>query len=322
MAKTISPKQIIIIVVIVFIVFVLFSSFYTVEKDQKAVVTQFGKYEKTESPGLHFKLPFGIENVQKVTVERVLKEEFGFKTTSVYDSKSEFYRGDVEVEEAQMLTADLKVIQIEWIVQYKVSDPKNYLFKVKDPRNTLRIFSKIVMSQVAGDYFFDEIITIAKNEITNKVYDNLQARLNELEMGIAITTVALINVIPPTEVEAAYNEVLQSQQEKDKIVNEAKTEYIKRVTPAEGEASKMIAEAKGYYAERIKVAQGEANYFTSLYKEYVKAPDITKTRMYLETISEVLPRFEHVYIIDDKQKNLLPFLPLNTPTLSKGGKND
>lgn len=315
--KTLKPNQIAVISVIVLAVIIAFSSFYSVDKDEKAVVTQFGKYNRTETPGLKLKLPFGIESVYKVKVEKVQKEEFGFRTTGVYDAKSEFYRGAEETEESLMLTGDLKIIQIEWIVQYKISDPKNYLFKVKDPVSSLRKFSKIAMSQVAGDYFFDEIITIAKNEITNKVFESLQKMINEMEMGINITTVALINVTPPVEVEAAYNEVLQAQQEKDKIVNEAKTEYIKKVTPAEGEASRLIADAKGYQAERIKVALGEANYFNSLYKEYIKAKDITKTRMYLETMSEVLAKFKNVYVVDDKQKNLLPFLQLNNAAVTK-----
>ncbi|HOV14696.1 MAG TPA: FtsH protease activity modulator HflK [Spirochaetota bacterium] len=315
--KDLKPKQIIIIAVIIFVVIVIFSSFYAVDKDEKAVVTQFGKYNRTEVPGLKLKLPFGIEQIYKVKVEKVQKEEFGFKTTSVYDDKSEFYRGAEEMEESLMLTGDLKIIQVEWIVQYKISNPKDYLFKVKNPIDSLRKFSKIAMSQVAGDYFFDEIITIAKNEITNKVFDYLQKMIEDMEMGISITTVALINVTPPKEVEAAYNEVLQAQQEKDKIVNEAKTEYIKKVTPAEGEASRLIADAKGYKAERVKVAQGEANYFNSLYKEYIKAREITKTRMYLETMSEVLSKFKNVYVIDDKQKNLLPFLPLNSNTIKE-----
>lgn len=309
--KKLKPQQILTILIVIFVVILVFSSFYSVDKDEKAVVIQFGKFNRIETPGLKFKLPLGIEGVYKVKVEKVQKEEFGFKTTGVYDNKSEFYRGTGEMEEALMLTGDLKIIQIEWIVQYKISNPKNYLFKVRSPIESLRKFSKIAMSQVAGDFFFDEIITIAKNEITNKVHDSLQKMIDEMEMGIVVSTVALINVTPPKAVEAAYNEVLQAQQEKDKIVNEAKTEYIKKVTPAEGEASKLIAEAKGYKAERINVAQGEANYFNSLYKEYIKAREITKTRMYLETMSEVLSKFKNVYVIDDKQKNLLPFLPLN-----------
>ena len=188
---------------------------------------------------------------------------------------------------------------------------------MKNPVDSLRKFSKIAMCQIAGDYFFDEIITIAKNEITNKVFDSLQKMIDDMEMGVNITTVALINVTPPKEIEAAYNEVLQAQQEKDKIVNEAKTEYIKKVTPAEGEASRLIADAKGYKAERVKVALGEANYFNSLYKEYIKAKEITKTRMYLETMSEVLSKFKSVYVIDNNQKNLLPFLPLNNSSTIK-----
>ena len=309
--KQLSTKSIIIIslIIVILIIFLFNMPIFIVDKDEQAVITRFGKYNRTVNPGLNFMLPFGIEAKIKIPVKKVLKEEFGFQTTS-FGAKSEFYRGPQELDEQRMISADLKIIQIEWIVQYKIADPVKYLFKVNDPQRTLREFSRVAMGQIAGDYLFDEIITIAKSEITFKMMDILQKMCDEVELGITITTVQLINITPPKEVETAYNEVLQALQEKDKIVNEAKTEYNKRVIPVEGEAERMIAQAKGYKAERVSIAQGEAQYFNDLYNEYIKAPEITKKRIYLETMSAILPNMKNVYIIDEKQRNLLPFLPL------------
>lgn len=304
-----NPRIFVALIVIVLIIIVTGASFYMVDKDEQAVITRFGRYMRTADPGLNFKIPL-VEKNYNVPVKKVLKEEFGFQTISS-GMKSEFYRGSEEMTEARMLSADLKIIQIEWIVQYKISDPVKYLFNVRDPIRTFRDFSKVAMSQIAGDYLFDEIITIAKSEITYKMEEALKKMIEEVQLGLTISTIQLINVTPPKEVEAAYNEVLQAQQEKDKIVNEAKMEYNKRVIPVEGEAERMIAQSEGYEAERVKVAEGEANYFKSLYSEYVKAPDITKKRIYLETISSILPNLDKINIIDSSQKNVLPFLPLD-----------
>jgi len=311
-----NPRIFVALIIIVLIIIVTGASFYMVDKDEQAVITRFGRYMRTADPGLNFKIPL-VEKNFNVPVKKVLKEEFGFQTISS-GMKSEFYRGSEEMTEARMLSADLKIIQIEWIVQYKISDPVKYLFNVRNPILTFRDFSKVAMSQIAGDYLFDEIITIAKSEITYKMEELLKKMIEEVQLGLTISTIQLINVTPPKEVEAAYNEVLQAQQEKDKIVNEAKMEYNKKVIPVEGEAERMIAQSEGYEAERVKVAEGEANYFKSLYSEYVKAPDITKKRIYLETISSILPNLDKINIIDSSQKNVLPFLPLDKS--NAGGK--
>lgn len=311
--KKLSPKIIICIVVAFAVLVLAFKSMYIVEKDEQAVITQFGKYVRTENPGLNFLIPF-VEEHNNVPVKKILKQEFGYKSVSNRDA--DFYRGNRELQEARMLSADMKIIQIEWIVQYKITDAKKYIFNVNNPTKTFRDLATIAMSEVAGDYLFDEIITIAKSEIVFKMQQLLEKMIADVDMGVGITTIQLMNVTPPQEVEAAYNEVLQAQQEKDKIVNEAKMEYNKKVIPVEGEAQRLIAQAEGYEAQRIKVAEGEAKYFESLYSEYIKAPDVTKKRMYLETISEILPKLEDITIVDENQKNLLPFLPLN----QKGGK--
>lgn len=297
------------IVVLCVAVGLFFTSLYVVDKDEMAVITRFGKFTTTQQPGLNFKLPFGIDQAYKIPVKRIFTEEFGYRTGRSYDS--EYRRTDKELREATMLSADLKVINVEWIVQYKINDPVAYLFNLKEPQKTLREISIVAMSKVCGDYLFDEIITIAKSDITFKVSELLQQMSDYMKMGIQINTVQLMNVTPPQAVEAAYNEVLQAQQEKDKIVNEAKTEYNKKVIPVEGEAERVVAQARGYYAERVKIAEGEAKYFNSLYEEYSKAPEITKKRIYLETWAEVLKRFKNVQVIDESQKNVLPFLPLN-----------
>lgn len=320
-----KPKTVFITIVLVTGFFLIFSSLYTVDKDERAVVTRFGAYVRTADPGLNMKLPW-IERAIKVPVRRVLKEEFGFITTKA-GVKSDFYRGSEQIREATMLTADLKIIQVEWIVQYKIKEPVKYLFNVRDPRDSLRAFSIIAMSQVAGDYFFDEIITIAKSEMTSKMQERLQEIIDQLEMGISINTVELINVTPPREVQAAYNEVLQAQQEKDRIINEAKLNYNEKVIPVEGKAKKLISEAEGYKAQRVKIASGEAKYFNSLYREYIKAPEVTKQRIYLETMSDILPKMKDIYVIDESQKNMIPLLQMGLnkavqPKVEKGAENE
>jgi len=318
--QKINPKIIIIMVVIIVILILVFSTAYQVDKDEIAVVTRFGKYVRSEEPGFRLRLPFGVENIVKIPVKKVLKEEFGFVTKIANTGRSEFERGNEQLDEARMLTADLKVIQIEWIVQYKITDPVKYVFNVRGPRESLRTFSVIAMSQIAGDYLFDEIITIAKTDITTKVRDLIQAIIDKMEMGISVQTVELINVTPPKDVETAYNEVLQAQQEKDKIINEAKQQYNKEVIPVKGEAERMIAVAEGYKAQRVKVAQGEAKYFNALYTEYIRAPEVTKKRMYLETMSEILPKLNNVYVIDEQQKNLVPLMQMGIKDLTNKGE--
>jgi membrane protease subunit HflK len=308
-----------IVVVLIFGIILLFSSFYSVNKDEQAVITRFGKFSRLADPGLNMMIPLGVERRYKIPVKKVLKQEFGFITTKA-GVKSEFYRGPEQMKEARMLSADLKVIQVEWIVQYKINDPKAYLFNVNKPGNTLRDFSIIAMNQVAGDYLFDEIITIAKSEIVFQMQELLEQMIDEVNMGVDISTVQLINVTPPSEVEAAYNEVLQAQQEKDKIMNEAKTEFNKRVIPVEGEAERLVAGANGYLAERTQIAQGDANYFNQLYREYIKAPDVTKKRIYLETMADILPRLQNIYILDDDQKNMIPLLQMGLQDTNKGGR--
>ena len=315
--KKINSKMIIGIIIVIAALIISAMSMYVVEKDEQAVITQFGRYVRTEEPGLHILIPF-IEQHINVPVKKILKQEFGYK--SVTNRDADFYRGKKELQEARMLSADMKIIQIEWIVQYKITDPKKYIFNVNNPTKTFRDLATIAMSQIAGDYLFDEIITIAKSDIVFKMQQLLEQMIADVDMGVGITTIQLMNVTPPQEVEAAYNEVLQAQQEKDKIVNEAKMEYNKKVIPVEGEAQRLIAQAEGYEAQRVKVAEGEAKYFESLYSEYIKAPDVTKKRMYLETISEILPKLEDITIVDENQKNLLPFLPLQSGSNAKGGK--
>ena len=317
--KKITPKIIILIVIAIIAAIVSVKSMYIVEKDEQAVITQFGRYVRTEEPGLHMLVPF-IEEHINVPVKKILKQEFGYKSKA-NNPNADFYRGKKELQEARMLSADMKIIQIEWIVQYKITDPKKYIFNVNNPTKTFRDLATIAMSQIAGDYLFDEIITIAKSDIVFKMQQLLEQMIADVDMGVGITTIQLMNVTPPQEVEAAYNEVLQAQQEKDKIVNEAKMEYNKKVIPVEGEAQRLIAQAEGYEAQRVKVAEGEAKYFEALYSEYIKAPDVTKKRMYLETISEILPKLEDITIVDENQRNLLPFLPLNSQNgKAQGGK--
>lgn len=314
--KSFSPLIIILVIILLLAAVIGLSSVYQVEYNEVAVITRLGKYERTESSGLRFKIPFA-EQKYIVPYKEKISEEFGFQTTRP-DVRTQIRRSAKEISDAMMLTADLKVIQVEWIVQYEITDARAYLFNVHNPVSTIRGFSKVVMSKITGDFLFDEIFTVKKEEINLAAEEKLQSMFEDVNIGVSIDYVQIKSVTPPAPVQEAYNEVLQAQQDRDKIINEAKTEYQKRVVPIEGEANKIIAEARGYKEKRIKIAEGEVSYFNRLYDEYKNAPDITKQRIYLETMSKIFPKLKDVYIVDENQKNIIPFLQMGQN--SRGGE--
>jgi membrane protease subunit HflK len=296
------------IVYAIIVVIVLVSGLYSVGADEVGVIQRFGKYVRRTNPGLHIKIPFGIESVRKVKVKKVFKEEFGFRTLKA-DIRSK-YAGSGYKDESLMLTGDLNVAEVEWIVQYKVKDSYNYLFKIKDPVETLHAMSEAVMRRVVGDRSVTEVLTVGRIEIAKEVEIGLQDLLDQFESGIQIVTVKLQDVNPPEPVRPAFNEVNRAKQDKEKMINEAWEDYNKRIPKAQGEAEQRIAEAEGYALERINRALGDASLFKQVYAEYRSAPGVTRRRLYLETMSEILPRLKDIYIVDDKQKSILPLLDL------------
>ena len=304
-----------VIVIALFLIYIGASCFYTVAVDEVGIVQRFGKYIRTTSPGLNFKLPSGIEKVTNVKVRYVYKEEFGFRTVKA-DVRTRYASGDTYLTEALMLTGDLNVAVVPWIVQYRIKDPYQYLFKVRNVRNTLRDLSEAAMRLVVGDRSINEVIS-KREEIAVQAQELLQKELDQAETGITVTTIEMKRTNVPDAVQPSFNEVNQAGQEKEKMIYQAREEYNKRVPQARGDAEKTIKEAEGYALDRVNRAKGDASRFLSQYEEYVKADDVTRRRMYLEAMRDIIPKIGQKYIVDSDQKSLLPFLNLGR---TKGGQ--
>jgi membrane protease subunit HflK len=288
----------------------IFTCFYTVPTEAQAVLLRFGEPKKTVDPGLHFKIPFGVDQALLVEVRRQLKQEFGFGTAGATNPWQ--YSDSYEQEsEKSMVTGDLNAALVEWVVQYRIDDPQQYLFEVREPDATLRYLSESVMREVVGDRTVDEVITIGRQEIETLAAAKLQEAVGSYTMGLKIDQVQLKNVNPPQRVQASFNEVNQAQQEKERAINIANGEYNKEVPRARGEADRMISAADGYAMKRVNEAEGDVAAFEALLTEYARAPAITRQRIYLETMSQILPNVGKTVILDEEAKGLLPLLNLN-----------
>ena len=291
----------------IIIIIILFSAFYSIGPEEEGVIKRFGKYTETTGPGLHSKIPF-VESVTKVKVRHIFKEEFGFRTLRA-GIKTIYAPGDYSAE-SLMLTGDLNVVVVEWIVQYKVRDPVAFLFNVREQRDTIRAISEASMRQVVGDRSVDEIIGAGRIEAEQKAQKKLQDILNFYQTGIQIITVKLKDVNPPDPVKPSFNEVNEAKQERERTINQALQAYNKVIPQAKGEAEKTISVAEGYAVNRINRAEGEANKFLAVWQAYKKSPKVTIKRLYLETLNDVLPKIGKKYILDAEKKEVLPFLPL------------
>ena len=295
-----------IFIVILFIIFLGKTSFYTVEPEEEAVVTRFGKYLATYPPGPHFKLPFGIDKVVKVQTTRILQEEFGFRTKKTSRSGRTTYSNTDFSSESLMLTGDLNVADVEWVVHYKISDPFKYLFQISDPRTTIRDISESIMRRVVGDRTVNEVLTTGRKEIALRARELMQEVLNKYDMGIMIQTTKLQDVNPPDLVKPSFNEVNEAKQEQEQVINQAERSYNQVIPEAKGKADKLVSEAEGYADAIVNKAKGDAARFTSVYLEYKRAPSITRKRLYIEAMEEIFSKLENVTIVDPKIKGLLP----------------
>jgi len=285
----------------------IWTSFYTVPADSAGIVQRFGRYLRTDDPGLRFKVPFGIDSVRLVPVRRQLKLEFGFATPGATNP----FQGSQEPEkEKAMVTGDLNEALVEWIVQYRIHDPKRFLFDVRDPEETLRAASEAVVREVIGDRTVDEVITIGRQDIEVEVKAVLQKVVEQYQLGMSVDLVQIKNVNPPREVQASFDEVNQAQQEKQRAINLANGEYNKVVPRAKGDADRLISEAQGYALKRVNEAEGDATLFNAVYAQYRKAPEVTRQRLFLETMTEVLPKTGRKIIVDEKSQQVLPLLQL------------
>ncbi|MBN2144945.1 MAG: FtsH protease activity modulator HflK [Candidatus Aureabacteria bacterium] len=310
------------------------STFFIIETDEKGVIQRFGKLARTVDPGFGLKLPLGIETLTKVKVTVVQKEEFGFSSQAnlntnyfSHSQNSRWYANqtfnkqvgfdeDSYLAESLMLTGDLNFAEVTWTIQYKITDPVSYLFNVKDVTETIRNMSESVVREVVGDRSIDEVLTFGKEEIQNMAKSELQKVLDQFGCGVTITQLVFQDVNPPVEVKSAFEEVNKAEQEKNKAINEAWADYNKIIPKAKGEAEKVISEAEGYAINRVNLAKGDAERFLATLKEYQNAKDVTRKRLYLETLTRILPKINKKIIVDTDVKGILPFLNLN----EKGGK--
>jgi len=302
-------KLIYIVPLLLLVAFGAWTSYYIVQPEQEAVVKRFGRVVALKQPGLHFKLPFGIDTAQMVPTARVLKQEFGFRTQSV-QGRTTYRKDQAHRDESLMLTGDLKVIDVEWVVQYRVSDPDKFLHQFREPEQTLRDVSEAVMRRIVGNSLGSDVLTEKRVQVASTSKTELQKVMDYFDLGIQISTIELQDVTPPEPVKPAFNEVNQAEQERERFINEAEKRRNQVIPRAEGQAEQTIAEAEGYAAKRVNAAKGEAARFTSIYEAYRDAPDVTRQRMYLEMIDDVLPKAGKIYIMDENQTAPLPLLNL------------
>ncbi|HWP00737.1 MAG TPA: FtsH protease activity modulator HflK [Methylococcus sp.] len=285
----------------------LWTSYFTIPAEAEGIVLRFGKYIDKVPPGLHFKLPFGIDRVIEVPTQRQLKLEFGFATPG-YTSPDQV--GVEPEKERSMVTGDLNAALVEWIVQYRITEPENYLFAVRGPGQTLRDLSESVMRAVVGDRTVDEIITIGRQEIEDTVLARLRDLAKLYRLGVSINQVQLKNVNPPEPVQPSFNEVNRAQQDRENSINLANGDYNKAVPRARGEADQRIRAAEGYRFKRVNEAEGDAAAFTAVLEQYVKAPEVTRARLYLEMLGDTMPRAKQTIVVDESVQQVLPMLPL------------
>ncbi len=293
-------------------------SFYRVEAEEEAVVLRFGRFIDKAPPGLHVKLPFGIDTVHKIAIESVHKEEFGFRTQRA-GTRTQYSAARFD-DESLMLTGDLNVADVEWVVQYKVSDPTTYFFNLSEPEQTVRDVAESVVRQVVGNRTVDHVLTTGRSRVEARSKELMQKILNSYKSGIRVTLVQLQNVTPPEPVQASFNDVNRAEQDMEKLENEARAKFNREIPNARGEAKRAVDRAEGYRADRVNRAKGNVARFLGILKEYKKAPEVTRTRMYFESMAKVLPHTGEITVIDSDIKGVLPHLNVGPkPTAKAGG---
>ena len=287
----------------------LFTTWFTIDPEEAGIVLRFGRFVRQVRSGLHMKLPYPLETVMKVPVERQLKEEFGFRTEQAGIRTS--YSQEDLTGESLMLTGDLNVAVVEWTAQFRVRDPYKYLFKVRNVRKTFRDMNETVMREVIGDRSVNEVLTVGRQEIAAQVEQRLQALCDQYETGIKVEQIVLQDVNPPDAVKPSFNEVNQAQQEREKLINQARADYNQIIPRAKGRAQQTIEQAQGLATDRVNRARGDAELFIQVHAAYQRAPEVTRRRMYLETMSEIYPKVKRKIVLDDSLKGVLPLLSLD-----------
>jgi len=325
-AATLGKRPIVAAVAVALLFVFLWSSWFTVQPEETGVVQRFGAVDRTVGPGLHFKFPDGIESVRRVPTERVLKEEFGFATVVTVAGERTQYASDKKSFQnvSLMLTGDLNVIDVQWIVQYRIEDPVAYLFQIRESQQTIRDVSEAVMRRVVGNRLGSDVLTVGRVAVSAEVKTEMQKILSAYKTGVRLVTVELQDVTPPDSVKPAFNEVNEARQDRERTINQAQEQANREIPKARGEATRTVTEAEGYAVERINRANGEATRFTAILAEYQRAPEVTRRRLYLEAMADILPVAKALYIVDADQKTLLPLLRLESgqvPAAAAAGGN-
>jgi len=315
-----SRRPVMMLAALAIVLVVGVNSYYTVQPQETAVIQRFGRYIATAEAGLHFKIPFGVDTVSKVVTGRVLQREYGYRTVEP-GIRSHFEKKGHE-NESLMLSGDLNVVDVLWTVQYMISDPVRYLFKVSGVEATLDDISESVMRRIVGNHYFDDVLTVGRASIAEKCRKEIQEIMDSYQTGIQIVAVKLQDVNPPDPVKPAFNEVNEAKQEKERTVNEAQEAYNQKIPRASGEAKQTVTQAEGYATERVNKAQGETKRFLDILSEYRKASDVTRRRMYLDSFESIMSKAGQVYVIDRDQKNILPLLDLNKLKEAASGKRE
>jgi modulator of FtsH protease HflK len=321
--KGFKRGPIVILIAVAVALVLIWSAWFTVQPEETGIVQRFGKVVRTAGPGLHFKLPYGIETVRTVPTARVLKEEFGFRTTAAAPGRRTQYAEDrTHKAESLMLTGDLNVIDVQWIIQYRIEDPVRFLFYVRDTPKTIRDMTEAVMRRVVGNRLGSDVLTVGRVEVSSEAKAEIQKILTDYETGVRLVTVELQDVTPPDAVKPAFNEVNEARQDRERTINQAQEQANKEIPKARGVAAQSISQAEGYALERVNRASGEANRFNAILEEYIQAPEVTRRRLYLESLADFLAEMKGLYIVDTEQKALVPWLPVESGAkgLVEGGK--
>jgi len=305
---TVRRGTILRILLVVVVVLLLLTTWFTIEPEEAGIVLRFGRFVRQVPSGAHLKFPAPIERVMKVPIERQLKEEFGFRTAEP-GVKTTYSPEDFSAE-SLMLTGDLNVAVVEWTAQFRVREPYKYLFKVRNVRKTFRDMNETVMREVIGDRSVNEVLTVGRQEIAAEVEKKLQALCDQYDTGIKLEQIVLQDVNPPDVVKPSFNEVNQAQQEREKLINQARADYNQIIPRAKGQAQQTIEQAEGFATDRVNRARGDAELFIQVHAAYQRAPEVTRRRMYLETMSVIYPRVKRKIILDESLKGMVPILPL------------
>lgn len=310
-APQVPARMVVRIALVLFALALFFTTWFTIDPEEAGLVLRFGRFVRQVPSGLHLKLPNPIETVVKVPVERQLKEEFGFRTLEA-GVRTTYSAEDLSAE-SLMLTGDLNVAVVEWTAQFRVRDPYKFLFKVRNVRNTFRDMNETVMREVVGDRSVNEVLTVGRQEIAAEVEQRLQALCDQYENGIKVEQIVLQDVNPPDLVKPSFNEVNQAQQEREKLINQARADYNQIIPRARGQAQQTLEQAQGFATDRVNRARGDAELFIQVHAAYQRAPEVTRRRMYLETMGEIYPKVKRKVVLDESLKGILPLLSLQTP---------